>query len=134
MGAVDGNQSVRWISYNHLEINTIDMILILILSALLLVSPAESLVSSEPSSVSVQDKKVKKTETVTFSVGMHCKSCVAKITDNISFIKGVEDLKVSLDQKTVTITYNPAKTDEATLQKAIEKLGYTAEKVKEPAA
>ena len=46
----------------------------------------------------------------------------------------MEDLKVSLDQKTVTITYNPAKTDEATLQKAIEKLGYTAEKVQEPAA
>ena len=46
----------------------------------------------------------------------------------------MEDLKVSLDQKTVTITYNPAKTDEATLQKAIEKLGYTAKKVQEPAA
>ena len=41
-----------------------------------------------------------------------------------------EDLKVSLDEKTVTVTYDPAKTDEATLQKAIEKLGYTAEKVK----
>ena len=35
----------------------------------------------------------------------------------------------TLDQKTVTITYNPAKTNEATLQKAIEKLGYSAEKV-----
>ena len=47
--------------------------------------------------------------------------------DYISFLKGVEDLKVSLDQKTVTITYNPAKTDEATLQKALEKLGYSAQ-------
>ena len=104
------------------------MKLILILSALLLVSPAEALASSpEPSSVSVQEKKVKKTETVTFSVSMHCKKCVAKITDNISFLKGVEDLKVSLDQKTVTITYNPAKNDEESLKKAIEKLGYTAE-------
>ncbi len=106
------------------------MILVTLLSVLLTISPATGLVSPEPSSVSVQDKKVKKTETVTFTVSMHCKNCVAKITDNLSFLKGVEDLKVSLDEKTVTITYNPAKTDEATLQKAIEKLGYTAEKVK----
>ena len=110
------------------------MILITLLSALLLLSPAVVNTHSETVPSSVQDKKVKKTETVTFKVSMHCKNCVSKITDNISFIKGVEDLKVSLDQKTVTITFNPAKTDEATLQKAIEKLGYTAEKVQEPAA
>lgn len=110
------------------------MILITLLSALLVLSPA--VVSALPETVpsSIQVKKVKKTETVAFKVSMHCKNCVAKITDNISFLKGVEDLKVSLDQKTVTITYNPAKTDEATLQKALEKLGYTAEIVKEPAA
>ena len=105
------------------------MILITLLSALLTLSPA--VVNYHPETVpsSVQDKKVKKTETVTFKVNMHCKNCVAKITDNISFVKGVEDLKVSLDQKTVTITYNPARTDEAALQKAIERLGYSAEKV-----
>ncbi|MBO4339831.1 MAG: heavy-metal-associated domain-containing protein [Bacteroidales bacterium] len=108
------------------------MILITLLSVLLILSPA--VVNAYPETVpsSVQDKKVKKTETVTFKVSMHCKSCVAKITDNISFVKGVKDLKVSLDQKTVSITYSPAKTDEATLQKAIEKLGYCAEKVQEP--
>ena len=110
------------------------MILITLLSVLLLLSPAVVNTHSETVPSSVQDKKVKKTETVTFKVSMHCKSCANKITENISFVKGVEDLKVSLDQKTVTITYNPAKTDEATLQKAIEKLGYTAEKVQEPAA
>ena len=108
------------------------MILITLLSAFLMLS--SPVVSPLPDTVpsSVQDKKAKKTETVTFKVSMHCKNCVAKITDNISFIRGVEDLKVSLDQKTVTITYNPAKTDEATLQKAIEKLGYSAEKDQEP--
>lgn len=70
----------------------------------------------------------KKTVTVTYEVSMHCKKCVEKLNDNIAFMKGVEDLKVSLDEKTVTITYNPAKTDEAKLVKAIEKLGYTAKK------
>lgn len=104
-------------------------IVILILSALLLASPIAIAANSSIVST-LQDKKFKKEKkTVTYNVSMHCKNCVAKITDNVSFVKGVEDLKVSLDEKTVTITYDTAKTDEATLQKAIEKLGYTAEKV-----
>lgn len=104
-------------------------IVILILSALLLASPIAIAANSSIVST-LQDKKFKKEKkTVTYNVSMHCENCVAKITDNVSFVKGVEDLKVSLDEKTVTITYDPAKTDEATLQKAIEKLGYTAEKV-----
>lgn len=104
-------------------------IFIFILAALLLASPIA--IAGNIGTVSaLQDKKAKKEKkTVTYNVSMHCKNCVAKITDNVSFVKGVEDLKVSLDEKTVTITYDPAKTDEATLQKAIEKLGYTAEKV-----
>ena len=104
-------------------------IIIAVMAALLLAGPAVCAVPGV-SATMLQDKKVKKNATVTFKVSMHCKNCVEKITDNISFLRGVEDLKVSLDQKTVTITYNPAKTDEDTLQKAIEKLGYTAEKVK----
>ena len=104
-------------------------IIILILSALFLAAPI-AFAGNTGTASTLQDKKVKKEKkTVTFNVSMHCKNCVAKITDNISFAKGVEDLKVSLDEKTVTLTYDPAKTDEATLQKAIEKLGYTAEKV-----
>ncbi|MBP5398307.1 MAG: heavy-metal-associated domain-containing protein [Bacteroidales bacterium] len=104
-------------------------IFIFILAALLLASPIA--IAGNIGTVSaLQDKKAKKEKkTVTYNVSMHCKNCVAKITDNVSFVKGVEDLKVSLDEKIVTITYDPAKTDEATLQKAIEKLGYTAEKV-----
>ena len=75
-----------------------------------------------------QQAKKKKTQTVSFKTSIHCKNCVKKVTDNISFEKGVKDLKVSLEDKVVTITYDPSKTDEATLAKAIEKLGYTAEK------
>ena len=41
----------------------------------------------------------------------------------------MKDLSVTLDNQQVTITYDPSKTDEAALVKAIEKLGYSAEKV-----
>lgn len=102
-------------------------VLIFFLSALLLAAPAV-LVSAEPASSYSLDKKKTNTVTVAYSVNMHCAKCVTKLSDNLSFLKGVEDLKVSLDEKTVVITYNPSKTDEATLVKAIEKCGYTAEK------
>ena len=73
-----------------------------------------------------------KTETVTYEVNMHCQNCVNKLTDNLSFLKGVEDFKISLKDKTVTIKFNPAKVQEKTFVETIEKLGYTATK-KEPA-
>ena len=67
----------------------------------------------------------KETKTVVFNVGLHCQNCVKKVKENISFEKCVKALEVDLEKKTVTITYDPAKTNEATLRKAIEKLGYT---------
>lgn len=69
-----------------------------------------------------------KTETVTYVVSMHCQNCVNKITDHISFLKGVQDFKISLKDKTVTIKYDPAKIQEQKLAETIEKLGYTVTK------
>lgn len=103
-------------------------VLFSVLSALLLAAPV-ALYASEPATSYSFDKKKTNSVTVTYNVNMHCDKCVNKIKENISFMKGVEDLKVSLDEKTVVIKYNPAKTDEPTLVKAIEKCGYTAEKV-----
>ncbi|MBR1872727.1 MAG: heavy-metal-associated domain-containing protein [Bacteroidales bacterium] len=72
-----------------------------------------------------------KTQTVTYEVGMHCQKCVDKITDNLSFLKGVKDLRISLKEKTVTIEYDPAKIQESTFVEKIQKMGYTVTK-KEP--
>lgn len=70
------------------------------------------------------EKPRKELKEVTFSVSMHCENCVKKITENISFEKGVKDLEVSLEDRTVRVKYDASKTDSATLAKAIEKLGY----------
>lgn len=104
--------------------------LIAILSSLLLFAPAAPAFRPDAGATELR-KSPKKTVTVTYTVNMHCENCVKKLSDNLAFLKGVEDLKISLDQKTVVITYNPEKIDEATLVKAIEKCGYTAEKATE---
>ena len=115
---------------------------ILILSAILLLagsvdasastpaaSPSEAACSITASTAAALKAKPKsKTETVTYVVSMHCKNCVNKITDKISFMKGVKDLKVSLKDKTVTIKYDPAVVQESTLEKTIRDLGYSADK------
>ncbi len=67
---------------------------------------------------------------VVFSTNMHCDKCVNKISENLSFLKGVKDLKVSLKDQTISIKYDNRKTDEKTLAEAIRKLGYKAEKLK----
>ena len=67
-----------------------------------------------------------KEKTVVFAVSMDCHSCVKKIEDNISYEKGVKDLKVSLDKKEVTITFRTDKTSIEMLTKAFNKLGYEA--------
>ena len=80
-------------------------------------------------SANVAAKPKTETNTVTYNVNMHCQNCVNRISDNLSFIDGVKDIKVSLKNKTVTIKFDPAKVDEARFVENIEKLGYTAEKV-----
>ena len=87
-----------------------------------------------PSAVSAQDnKKNSKEEQVIFSVSMDCHSCEQKIKKNIPYEKGVKDLTTNLEKKLVTIKYQTDKTDKAKLKKAIEKLGFTCEEVKEQA-
>lgn len=118
---------------NLLNINKMKRIIITVLLGLFAVAFYAQPVLAEPGYATVlQDnnkkKADKKTATVTFKTTIHCKNCVKKVNDNIAFEKGVKDLKISLDEKLVTITYDPSKTDEATLAKALEKLGYKAEK------
>lgn len=61
---------------------------------------------------------------VTFAVHLHCENCVKKVQENVAFERGVKDLKVSLEDQTVFVKYDAAKTSEETLKKSIESLGY----------
>jgi Copper chaperone len=100
-----------------------------ILLTLLFAAPAAPAASPADVSAIISSQDKKETKTVTFKTTMHCENCVKKVTENISFMRGVKDLKVSLDENVVTITYDPSRTNEDLLAAAIRKLGYEAEKV-----
>ncbi|XP_070692394.1 copper-transporting ATPase 1 [Pempheris klunzingeri] len=54
--------------------------------------------------------------------GMHCRSCVNNIQDNISMLPGVSSVEVSLEKEMASICYDPLKITVAQLQQAIEAL------------
>jgi len=77
-----------------------------------------------------QTKKDQSKKTVMFNVSMHCESCQRKIEKNIAYEKGVKDMAVKLEDKTVTIKFDTLKTNESKLIKAFNDLGYEANVVK----
>lgn len=54
---------------------------------------------------------------------MHCQSCEDKIKGGMRFEKGVVKIETDREKQTVSITYNPAKTNVETLRAAMKKLG-----------
>ncbi len=104
--------------------------IILTLAALMTISVSSAVATTtytaEPSALTDKKPAKKKGEIkdVTFHVHLHCENCVKKVQENIAFEKGVKGLEVSLENQTVAIKYDAAKTSEATLKAAVEKLGY----------
>ena len=67
--------------------------------------------------------KVTEVFTLDHQMSTHCEK---KIKENLRFEKGVSDLEVSLQDNTITITYNPEKTDTEKLIKGFKKIGFNA--------
>lgn len=68
----------------------------------------------------------KERQTVLFKTNLHCKNCAKKVQENLAFVKGVTDLKVSLENQEIIVTFDPAKTSVEKLQAEIKRLGYAA--------
>lgn len=54
--------------------------------------------------------------------GMHCRSCVANIQDNISILPGISSVEVSLEKEKASICYDPLQVSVSQIQQAIEAL------------
>ncbi|MDR2917026.1 MAG: heavy-metal-associated domain-containing protein [Tannerella sp.] len=85
------------------------------------------------SSASAQETKSKsKKETTKFLIkNMHCDNCIKKIEKNISFEKGVTDLKCDLKTHTAEVTYRSDKTTDEKLIAAFAKIDMQAKVLKE---
>jgi copper chaperone CopZ len=68
-----------------------------------------------------------KSETLKMKVEMFCGNCQTKIQKGLRNADGVEKAVADLETKTVTITYNPEKTNKDKLVKVVEDLGYRTE-------
>jgi copper chaperone len=61
----------------------------------------------------------------TFNVeGMSCSHCVSAVTKAVSGLDGVGGVEVSLEKKTVDVTYDAAKVSDDALKGVIEDCGY----------
>ena len=101
--------------------------IIILVVAALMAMPAVSMADNKPAK-----KKKGEIKEVTFVVEIDCENCAKKITENVSFEKGVKDLKVSVADRTVALKYDAAKTSESVLKASIEELGYAVNGVLAP--
>ena len=90
---------------------------------------AALLITTSLSAFSNNGDKPKKTETVTIKSSTVCGMCETAIESNLIYEKGVQKVEVDLATSTVAVTYNPRKTDVATLRTALTKLGYAADEL-----
>lgn len=58
--------------------------------------------------------------------GMSCQNCENKIKNNLRFEKGVKLIETSIADQTVTVSYDPKKTDVDKIKQALAKIGYEA--------
>ena len=80
--------------------------------------------------VHAQDK-VKKVETCEIEVVGVCKMCKKRI-ENAALIKGVKMAAWDQDSQTLKIVYNPSKTTEDSVHRAVADAGHDTNKMKAP--
>lgn len=72
-------------------------------------------------------KGEKKIVTTEFLTDIDCAGCAKKVTNTIPYERGVKDVQVDVESKTVTVTYDAAKTNDEALVKAFSKIKIKAE-------
>jgi mercuric ion binding protein len=70
-----------------------------------------------------------KLETVKIKTSAICEMCKATIEKKLAFTKGVSESNLNLDDKVVTVIYNPKKTDVQSIKKSISEAGYDADEM-----
>ena len=81
--------------------------------------------------VSMAQAPKKNVVTQVFKTDIRCHNCEKKIMDNVSALgKGVRDVKVDVETKEVTVTFDASKTNAQAIVKGLEKLKVNATPMK----
>uniref|UniRef100_A0A8C7T7F6 P-type Cu(+) transporter n=1 Tax=Oncorhynchus mykiss TaxID=8022 RepID=A0A8C7T7F6_ONCMY len=86
------------------------------------VSEMERLLSAASSPTEDSEVSTDSAQTTLRVMGMHCRSCVVNIQDNISKLAGVTSIEVLLESESASILYDPGRVTVSGLQQAIEAL------------
>ncbi|RFS13875.1 heavy-metal-associated domain-containing protein [Emticicia sp. C21] len=70
-----------------------------------------------------------KTAEVKLKTSAICGMCKKRIERDLGVTKGIVGSNLNLDDKVVTVTYNPKKTNPEKIKNAISKIGYDADEV-----
>ena len=76
-----------------------------------------------------QEKKAK-FETVVIQTSAECGSCKTRLEDVLNYTKGVKFAELNLEDKKVTVGYNPKKISLDEIRKIISETGYDADDLK----
>lgn len=71
----------------------------------------------------------KETKTIGIKTSAVCAMCKERIERDLVFEKGIKQVNVNLESKTITVTYRVDKTNPQNIRRAIAKLGYWADEV-----
>lgn len=80
--------------------------------------------------------QTKNSEMVVIKTNIHCdhckecSSCSGKIERDLGFDKGIKLVKLDEKEMTITVTYNPKRTNEDEIRKTISQYGFDADSVK----
>jgi len=72
----------------------------------------------------------KKTEELKIQTSAQCGQCKDRIEKAMAFEKGVVSSDLNIDDKVLTVIYNPGKTTPEKIRKAVNDVGYDADDTK----
>lgn len=70
-----------------------------------------------------------KTVVFTTTPQMHCENCETKIKNSVRFVRGVKSIETSVENQTVTVTYDADKTSPEKIIEGFTKIGYSVKEV-----
>lgn len=77
-----------------------------------------------------KDKKAENVKTTVFTADIHCENCSIKIMDNVPALgKGIKDVEVNVEEKTVTVTYDSQKNNDDKIIKGLKSLNVNAQPI-----